>query len=567
MSAERTRALRLALPPARRLALPVLLGALSAGSTIALLAASAWLIARAAEQPPILYLSLGVVGVRAFAIGRGVFRYLERLTGHDAAFRQLSELRVGMVRRIVPLAPDGLAATRRGDLLARFTGDVDELQDLPLRVVQPVASAVVAILATLVGLALLVPASALAVGLVLAGGLLAATLGQGVLSARAERRVAPLRGDLVDAVLAHVQALPTLVAYGADGASLRRVTTADARLRRARVRAALGSGLAAAAMAIAAGAAVLAAVAGAAGPLEDGTLSGPQFAIVALVPLALLEVAGAVPVAWATWRTVRASAQRVDGAVPSEPPAGLPTSMPEPVALPAADRPPLLELREVRAAWPDLDATGAGRALTGVDLVVRPGERLLVRGPSGAGKTTLAHVLVGFLAYEGSYRLDGVEVRAADADRVRERIGLCEQRPWLFDTDIRQNLKFARDDADDAELLAVLDRVGLGAWVAERGGLDASVGERGALVSGGQAQRIALARAMLADFPVLVLDEPTANVDRERADALLADLLAAGADGRTVILISHDVVDPALVDRTVTCAAGRIPAARPDLRR
>jgi ABC-type transport system involved in cytochrome bd biosynthesis fused ATPase/permease subunit len=179
-----------------------------------------------------------------------------------------------------------------------------------------------------------------------------------------------------------------------------------------------------------------------------------------------------------------------------------------------------------------------------------------VEGPSGSGKTTLAHVLVRFLEYEGSYRLDDVEARDLDPRDVRRVVGLVEQRPWLFDEDLRQNLIFARDTATDAELLEALDRVGLGSWVAERGGLDARVGERGALVSGGQAQRIALARAMLADFPVLVLDEPTASVDADRADALLADLLGAAADGRSVILISHTGAPDGLVDRTVRLGAG-----------
>jgi ATP-binding cassette subfamily C protein CydC len=191
-------------------------------------------------------------------------------------------------------------------------------------------------------------------------------------------------------------------------------------------------------------------------------------------------------------------------------------------------------------------------ALVGVDLELAPGERVLVRGGSGAGKTTLAHVLVRFLDYEGSYRLDGVEASALDPRAVRRLVGLVEQRPWLFDEDLRQNLIFARDTATDEELLEVLERVGLRDWVEERGGLDARVGERGALVSGGQAQRIALARAMLADFPVLVLDEPTANVDADRADALLADLAdAASRAGRTVVLISHAPVDESLVDRVV----------------
>src|SRR5690606_10787620 len=136
------------------------------------------------------------------------------------------------------------------------------------------------------------------------------------------------------------------------------------------------------------------------------------------------------------------------------------------------------------------------------------------------GKSTLALALVRLLEYAGSYRVSGIEARQLSPQQVRGVVGLIEQQPHLFDADIRQNLKFARDTANDDELLAVLERVGLGDWVRERGGLDARVGERGALVSGGQAQRIALARALLADFPVVILDEPTAGVDRELADRL-----------------------------------------------
>ena len=151
-------------------------------------------------------------------------------------------------------------------------------------------------------------------------------------------------------------------------------------------------------------------------------------------------------------------------------------------------------------------------------------------------------MLVRFLEFEGSYSLGGVDVRSLPLADVRRVVGLSEQIPYLFDESIRQNLLFARDDASDAELLGVLERVGLSEWVEGRGGLDARVGERGSLVSGGQAQRIALARALLADFPVLVLDEPTANVDADRADALLVDLLAASTDPdgrRAVVIISH----------------------------
>ncbi|MFB9960235.1 thiol reductant ABC exporter subunit CydC [Agromyces bracchium] len=557
--------LRQALPPVRRLLPLVLLGVLAGLSSVALLASSAWLIARAAEQPPILFLSLGVVGVRAFAIGRAVFRYLERLAGHDAAFRQLAEIRVGVFERMLPLAPDGLASSRRGDLLSRFVGDVDELQNVSLRIVQPVASATVVLAAALVGLAWLAPGAAVAVGAVLVLGVGGAVIAQAVLAARADERLAPLRGELQAAIVEHVQALDVLVAFDAADAGRERIRSLGRRLERATRARASAVGLAAAAMS-AVGAFAAAASLGAAQPLlEGGRIDGPTFAVLCLVPLAIAEVAAAVPVAVGSLRVVRASARRVADAVPEAVPAEIPAR--STVAggeasddrTPAARAVPVIRLRGASARWPAIagdDVTdgavaSARPSLAPLDLDLEPGERLLVTGPSGAGKTTLAHVLVRFLEYGGSYRLDGVEARDLDPRAVRRTVGLVEQRPWLFDEDLRQNLVFARDTATDAELLDVLDRVGLGEWAAERGGLDARVGERGALVSGGQAQRIALARAMLADFPVLVLDEPTASVDPAQADALLRDLLGAAGRNRSVVLISHTGAPAGAVDRAV----------------
>ncbi|GAA1057493.1 hypothetical protein GCM10017608_16730 [Agromyces luteolus] len=570
--------LRQAVPPVRRLLPSVLLGVLAGLSSVALLASSAWLIARAAEQPPILFLSLGVVGVRAFAIGRAVFRYLERLAGHDAAFRQLAEIRVGVFERMLPLAPDGLASSRRGDLLSRFVGDVDELQNVSLRIVQPVASAAIVLAAAFAGLAWLAPGAAVAVAVVLVLGIGGAVLAQVLLAARADDRLAPLRGELQAAIVEHVQALDVLVAFDAAAAGRDRIRRLGRDLERATRARASAVGLAAAAMS-AVGAFAAAASLGAAQPLLDGgRIDGPTFAVLCLVPLAIAEVAAAIPVALGSLRVVRASARRVADAVPDSVPPEIPA---RPTAadrdaseprVPAMRRVPTIELRGASARWPAVavdDPTDGAEAsalpsLAPLDLDLAPGERVLVTGPSGAGKTTLAHVLVRFLEYGGSYRLDGVEAREHDPREVRRVVGLVEQRPWLFDEDLRQNLVFARDTATDAELLDVLDRVGLAEWVAARGGLDSRVGERGELVSGGQAQRIALARAMLADFPVLVLDEPTASVDPAQADALLRDLLAAAGRERTVLLISHTGAPAGLVDRTIELA-GNAARRRPDL--
>ncbi len=181
---------------------------------------------------------------------------------------------------------------------------------------------------------------------------------------------------------------------------------------------------------------------------------------------------------------------------------------------------------------------------------------MLVAGPSGAGKSSLAATLVGFLRVEGEYLVGGRDAAELSGPALRRVIGLCEQSPQLFDEDIRQNLLFARDSASDEDLQAVLERVGLGDWVRERGGLDARVGDRGALVSGGQAQRIALARALLRGFPVLVLDEPTAGVDPEASNALLRDLLQAAGE-QSVLLISHVAPPAGTVDRVVRIHDGR----------
>ncbi|MFC0198286.1 ABC transporter transmembrane domain-containing protein, partial [Microbacterium arthrosphaerae] len=224
------------MPPARRFWWSLAAGFASEASAVALLAVSAWLIVRASEQPPVLYLSFAVVGVRFFAISRAVFRYLERLTGHDAALRQLASTRAALVRRLVPLAPDGLARTRRGSVLGALVDDVDELQNLPLRVVQPlVSSALVALGAVVLVAVVWWPAAlTLLACLVLAAAI--ATLWGWIAGARAERSIAPLRAGLADAVLDHLTALEVLEAFGAEEQSRARIARADAALRRAVVR-------------------------------------------------------------------------------------------------------------------------------------------------------------------------------------------------------------------------------------------------------------------------------------------------------------------------------------------
>ncbi|MBF4462037.1 MULTISPECIES: thiol reductant ABC exporter subunit CydC [unclassified Rathayibacter] len=540
--------LRAAMPRPRRFLPGLSFGVLSASAVVALLACSAWLIVRAAEQPPILFLSMAVVGVRAFALARAVFRYLERLTGHDAAFRVLAELRAGVYERLVPVAPDGLGRVRRGDLVSRVVADVDAQQDVPLRIVQPLLVSTVVAGVSVVGVWLLLPAMGAVLLALLLLAFVGGAVGAGLLSARADRELAPLRGELAERLHLLVTRLDVLIAFDAADEAVAGVVQAEAALARASRRRATAAGVAAAVLALCSGGAVWAGLA--LGIPALGALGGPALGVIALVPLAVFEVVSAAPLAVQAARSALSSAQRL---------AELDREASSPALATDADVDPAatlplgrdLVLRELSVGWPGASSP----ALTGVSLDVPAGACVLVTGASGSGKTTLAHALVRFLDYSGSYLLGGVEARTLPQAELRRIVGLVEQQPYLFDDTIRQNLLFARPSADDATLEGVLDRVGLASWVAARGGLDARVGERGSLVSGGQAQRLALARALLADFDVLVLDEPTASVDAPVADALLADLVRA-AQGRTVVLIAHRVDPSLVVDGRITVGGG-----------
>ncbi|MCJ1712630.1 thiol reductant ABC exporter subunit CydC [Curtobacterium sp. VKM Ac-2922] len=549
--------LRLAMPTGSGWAKAVAAGVLSALCAVALLAASGYLITRAAEHPPILYLTLVMVGVRAFALGRAALRYVDRLAGHDASFRQLAVVRTEMYRRLVSVAPAGLGTTGRGDLVTRLVTDTDRLQDLPIRVVGPLVSAGTTAVLSVVAVAFV----SLPAALVLLVALLVAALVGSVVTASiarsSDRATAADRGHVADLVLDTVRTLDVFAAYGSLDERLRHVEELDRRVTHAVRRRATVESLVGALVGLVGGGAVIGILAVGAPNVASGALDGPLWALAVFVPLALFEVVGTVPLAVLTLRRVRAAAERVDQVVPSALPDGLVEEPAEP-ADPAdlvVDGPVTLSVRGMTVRWP-----GAERAaVQDVSFDLHPGEVVVLEGPSGAGKSTLVDALVRFVDHRGSCTLDGVEARAMHPDAVRARIGLIEQDPFVFDQSIRQNLLFARDTATDDDLLAVLDRVGLAAWVRARGGLDASVGERGGLVSGGQAHRLALARALLHAFPVLVLDEPTADVDPDLGDRVLRDLVttARGA-GRSVLVVSHVPVPADLVTRTLRMRDGRL---------
>ena len=525
------RAAATARPVAGRLLLALLAGVAAAGSAVALAATSAWLISRAAQQPPVLFLMVAIVAVRFFGIARGVFRYCERLASHDAAFRWLADLRVAVYARLEGLAPAGVAAFRSGDLLSRLVSDVDTLQDLWLRVLLPYGVAAVVGAGTVLIVGSLVPAAGVVLAACLAAAAVLAPLLALTVARRAERAVAPARGALSASAADALAGVAELTAFGLTDRVVAGVAADDARLAAAEGRAAVGAGIGAAVAAAAAGLAVWAGLALGVPAVRAGTLPGVWLAVVVLTPLALFElVAGLAPAAQQVPR-VRTAARRVAEVLDAPDPVAEPAV---PMPLPALPAPVTVE--DVTAGW----TVGGPDVLIGVDLVLSPGERVGLVGPSGSGKSTLAMVLLRFLdPRSGQASLGPVPYPRLASDDVRRVVGLLSQDAHVFDTTVRENVLLARRDATEADLLDALGRARLGDTVRRLPqGLDTPVGEHGGRLSGGERQRLALARVLLAGFEVVVLDEPTEHLDELTALALLDDLLATSG-GRTVLLITH----------------------------
>jgi ATP-binding cassette, subfamily C, bacterial CydC len=518
------RLLALAAAPRRGLALSVGLGTAMVLCGVGLMATAGYLISRAAERPAVLSLTVAIVCVRFFGLARPVARYFERLTSHDLALRVLDHARVRTYERVEPLAPAELESYRRGDLLARMVADVDSLQNLHLRGTLPKLVALCSGAVSVAVAAALLPEAAVVLGAGLIVGGIGVPFLVGALRRRADERVAAARGDLTAELVETTRGAAELAVYGQEKERLAPLAAADRALVRVGRRAAFVDGAADGLGLLVVGATVAGVLAVAVSAHAAGDLDRVLIALLALLALAAFEAVQPLAQFARELAETVAAGERILELTDREPKIADP-----PAPAPFPTEPFVLALEEVDA-----------RTLEGVSLRLEPGRRVALVGPSGAGKTTVADLLVRFIdPVAGRVTLDGRDLRAYRQEDVRRAIAVAGQDSHIFSTTIRTNVRLARPDASDEEIEDALRRARILDWVRRLPeGWDTLVGDEGRELSGGQRQRLVIARALLANAPVLVLDEPTAHLDVPTAERLVDDVLDAAGE-RSVLLITH----------------------------
>lgn len=540
-------------PFTARVVFSVFTGVATVAAGIGLLGTSAYLIASAALQPSIAELQVAIVGVRFFGISRALFRYLERLISHDVNFRLLARLRVWFYRKIEPLAPARLQNLHSADLLSRAIADIETLENFYVRAVSP---PLVALIVTLgmgwfIGRYDLRPALLLICAMALVG------IGLPVLThalARQPGRQAVLhRARLHANVLDAVQGMAELAAFGRAGEQIARILSASNTFDAAQFHlgrsSALGSALALLISGLTLWGVLLLTI-----PLVGSRIDGISLAVLALLTIASFEAVTPLSQAAAHLESSLQSARRLFDLVNEDPE----RQDLSPVR-PFLSGPLHLEIHDLHFSYPQFDNGQPGSALVDFSLDLPPGRHVALIGPSGAGKSTLFHLLLRFWDVQcGEVRINGENLRSLAPEDIRAKIALVSQSTYLFAGTLRQNLLLANPDAGPAAIERVVEQSGLSDLVGRLpNGVDSWIGERGVQISGGERQRIAVARALLREAPLLLLDEPTAGLDAASEQRLL-QVLRSAAEGRSMISITHRLVGLEDMDEILVLRDGRV---------
>ena len=531
-------------PHAAWLAAGVVVSLAALGAALVLMAQAGGMVAAATLAGTVGGVALAApLALRSVGLLRIVLRYVERMTTHDALFRALAALRVWFFRGLSARAAGGLGFRRTGDVLSRLVNDVEALDILYIRILVPAAGAVLLlpVLGWWIGrhnpwLAAAVIALFLLAAVVLP--LLAARA-----SWRAGGRIARAFAALRTACLDTVTGLREVRAFGAEGRMLATVQGRESSLLAAQHDVATRAALAGAAAFLAGQAALLAVLVALLFEPSAGLAAAAFLVVAAFEAVATLPRAGV-----AAGHATRAAERVLELAEAAPPPPTAPAPMPAGSAI---------RFEGVHFAWaPDRPPVFDGLALD-----IPQGSRVALLGPSGAGKSTIAALLLKVAApAQGRILLGGADIATLDDTSVRARIAWLSQATHLFNDTIRANLRLGAPPGapvDDARLWAALEAARIAEVVrALPDGLDTWVGEGGLGFSGGQGRRLALARALLSDAPILVLDEPCAGLDAATERAFFLALNDA-APGRTVLLIAHRLIGVERLDRIWRLSAGR----------
>ncbi len=500
-----------------------ILGGLASFSAVALIGASAWLIATAAGMPPVLTLTVAAVSVRFFALSRALLRYVERLLGHSSALRGLTKLRVSVYLKLERITPIGLRSLSRGEYLSRIGADVDSALDLPLRVVLPWVQALLVTIAIAAFTWWVLPVNGILISILGLVALVVVPVIVRIIASRTDTRLAPARSQVVDAVVEISDNTEQILVTGSGSSALAALKQRDAKVNSLLNRQAwsigLGNGL---------GTALLIGIPA----VTAGTMNPVLLAVLALLPLALFEILGTLPAAAVSWRNMSVVAQQIEDldnieAFPVE-------------TLNSVDG---IEVRDLKTQWPNSDSV----ALVDVCFTVARNSHVAIVGPSGSGKSTLAYCLMGYLPFTGHIEISDSKT-------------LLAQQSYVFDTTIRNNIQIGGGEMSDEEILRVLKRADLVKWLdSQPNGIDTELGSFGNRMSGGERHRLSFARLIAAGSDLVILDEPTEHLDFETAEKIERDIWNS-TQGVTTIMITHRLTAAQQCDQIIEFDAGRIVA-------
>jgi len=531
-------------------ALSILLSTLTIGSSVALIGTSAWLISTAGLHPSIADLGVSVVGVRFFGISRGVFRYLERLVSHDVTFRLLARLRVWFYEKLEPLAPARLMEYKSGDLLARVIGDVETLENFYVRVVSPALTAILVGLIVAIFFASFYPLIAIVlIGFFLTLGLILPLLSQ-IVSRKPGQRLITQRAEIQSQLVDGIQGLADLLAFGRGKDRAKQIASTGIQYGSTQKQMARISGVHSGLSALFTNLALWLMLVLVIPQVTAGNIKGVMLGTFALMTFASFEAVNPLPLAAQMWNSSREAARRLFEVVDAEPVVkdDIRDSIVE-------IRSSSIELLNLTFSYPNQTTP----ALKDISFTLPQGKSIAIVGPSGAGKSTIANLLLRFWEYEsGEISLGGESLKSLNQDEVRKRCALVSQNSFFFNTSIRENLRLARPSMSQEEMESAARAAQIHDLIAGLPkGYDTFIGEQGLRFSGGERQRLAIARMLLKNAPILIFDEPTANLDPLTEKQVLETLFSV-MRGRTALLITHRLVGLENMDEILVLENGRL---------